>query len=480
MKTRIPSPTSHLRLGHARADITPPVGIYHRMWGAARHDRSTGVHRPLIGDVMAFGPVSGPGPALIRAQLDLVGLVRTQHEDLVRALSEACDVPEDRVLVTFSHTHSSGWFAPDRFGFPGGGMILPYLQALTATLQEACRRAVAGMQETALTYASGRCDMAANRDAYDDAFGGHVCGFNPDAPADDTVTAVRITDPSGTLRGTFVHYACHPTTLAWENTLISPDYVGAMREEVERATDAPCVFLQGACGDLGPKDGFVGDVAVADRNGRQLGFAALSALAAMGPPLTDFQYRGPVISGATLGTWARAPLTEERRKEITRCAGGAFSVDLTLKPKLDAASIQADLDRWEAEQRAADAAGNAVAARDCGARAERARRWLTRLKDIPQGPTCPLLCSAFRLGDAVWVTSGGEPYNFVQTELRRRFPDRTILFSPLASGTYVAYLLKADRYGKGLYQEEPSPLAPGCLETLTDAVAEQIRKVLDE
>ena len=75
--------------------------------------------------------------------------------------------------------------------------------------------------------------------------------------------------------GTLVNYACHPTTLAWENTLISPDYVGAMREVVEQHTGAPCLFLQGASGDLGPREGFVGDTAVADRNGRQLGFAAL-------------------------------------------------------------------------------------------------------------------------------------------------------------------------------------------------------------
>ena len=79
---------------------------------------------------------------------------------------------------------------------------------------------------------------------------------------------------SGETLGTVVNYACHPTTLAWENTLLSPDYVGAMREVVEAHTRSPCLFLQGASGDLGPRDGYVGDPAVADRNGRQLGFAA--------------------------------------------------------------------------------------------------------------------------------------------------------------------------------------------------------------
>lgn len=42
--------------GIARADITPPVGMYHRMWGASKHERSTGVHRPLYATVAAFGP----------------------------------------------------------------------------------------------------------------------------------------------------------------------------------------------------------------------------------------------------------------------------------------------------------------------------------------------------------------------------------------------------------------------------------------
>ena len=48
------TPTSRCRLGVARCDITPPVGAYHRMWGAARHDRSTGVHRPLTATALVF------------------------------------------------------------------------------------------------------------------------------------------------------------------------------------------------------------------------------------------------------------------------------------------------------------------------------------------------------------------------------------------------------------------------------------------
>ena len=79
-----------------------------------------------------------------------------------------------------------------------------------------------------------------------------------------------------------------------------------------------------------------------------------------------------------------------------------------------------------------------------------------------------------------WSSTGiynyqsGEPYSIAQVELRRRFPAFALLFSPLSGALQVAYLLPADRYGKGLYQEEPSIMAPGCLEQLIDAIAARI------
>lgn len=466
-------PTSHLRLGLGRVDITPPVGIYHRMWGAARHDRAAGVHRPLLADVLALAPLDR-GPLHLRAHLDLVGLASADHQALQETLAQVAGIAPDRVVVAFSHTHSAGFLLPDRASLPGGELIAPYLLHLRQRLQEACRQALYGMRECVLTYATGTCAMAANRDCWDAASGQFVCGFNPEGEADLSTLVARICGPDGALVGTVINYSCHPTTLAWENQLISPDYPGALRETVEQATGAPCVFALGACGDQGPRAGFVGDPAVADRNGRQLAHAALSLLEGMDPPATDFAYQGPVVSGATLGAWAHQPFAPERRAASALFTGGEHVVDLPLKPGLDAPTFTAELAEWTRKEEEALAQGDQLATRDCRARAERARRWLARLQDLPAGPTFPLHYSVYRLGDAIWVGCGAEPYTQVQTQLRRRFPHRPILLSPLCSDLQVAYLLPRDRYGKGLYQEEPSSLAPGCLELLTEAIAAQI------
>jgi hypothetical protein len=473
----VQTPTSRVRFGHARVEITPPVGIYHRLWGAARHDRASGVHRPLVADVLVLAPRDGSAPAMVHVCTDLCGLADAPQQEIGAAIAEAVGVAPDRVQITHSHTHSSGWFVADRIPLPGGELIPAYLAELRRTLAEAGSQAAASVADATITYGTGRCNLAANRDYWDDQLGAHACGTNPDAPADDTVLVARVTDPAGRLRATLVNYACHPTTLAWDNSLISPDYIGAMREVVEAATTGPCVFAQGASGDVGPRYGFVGDTAVADRNGRQLGYAALSALTALGGPATDFGYDGPVVSGATLGAWSDRRQSPEHVAATERFAGGQSTVELPLKPRPDRAALQAELDAREAAKREADAAGNPAAARDAGAHAERARRWLARLADLPDGASYPHPYSVYRLGDAIWVTCGGEPYNQLQRDLRQQFPDRPILVSPLDGALQVAYLLPRERYGQGLYQEEPSILAPGCLERLTGAISARIQEL---
>ena len=68
----------------------------------------------------------------------------------------------------------------------------------------------------------------------DPATGRDICGLNLAEQADDTLLIGRVAGMDGKTRATIVNYACHPVSLGGGNRLLSPDYIGAMREVVER------------------------------------------------------------------------------------------------------------------------------------------------------------------------------------------------------------------------------------------------------
>jgi len=394
------TPQTRCRAAITRCEITPPVGIYHRMWGAATHDRATGIHKPLLATLLWLEPESGDAShALLIAALDHCILDDPNIRQMQQAVAAAAGVKAQQVLIALSHTHAAGLMSRSRAHLAGGELIGPYLDDVTAKLAQLAKSALATRRPATIVYGQGHCSLAANRDYYDADRQQFVCGFNPDGTADDTILVAKITDDDGRPLASIVNYACHPTTLAWQNTLISPDFVGALRETVEQQTSAPCLFLQGASADLGPREGFVGDVNIADRNGRELAFAALSALERLPPPNTQYNYCGPVISGATIGLWEHQPLDAAARELASRWEIAQWTEPLGYRPDLPSlAKTKSDLENWQREEAAATRRGDLQQARDCRARAEQTARQLWRLAALPPD-AFPLPMTLARLGD---------------------------------------------------------------------------------
>jgi hypothetical protein len=467
---RVDTPQTRGRFGVARADITPLVGTYHRMWGAALHERSTGVHRPLTATALWLAPPDG-GDAAVVIGLDHCIFDAADIEAIRRRVAHVAPVGAEQVHVTLSHTHGAGWMSRSRECFPGGEFIDAYLKRVVHACADLAKSAADSARPGTIVYGAAHCNLAGHRDYFDGQQ--FVCGFHPDGPADDTVLVGKIAADDGTILGTLINYACHPTTLAWQNTLISPDYVGAMREAVERQTGVPCLFIQGASGDLGPRDGYVGDPAVADRNGRQLGFAALSGLETLPPPGTRFEYAGAVVSGATLGTWRHVPLGDAKPQAAWEWK--TFTVDLPYRPELPTVEgTKSDLAKWQAEESAARQAGDTERMRDCHAHAERMVRQLNRLNVLPAGPSYPYPVTIARLGTARWVLVPGELYQVFQMTLRDRFPESAVVVATITDDWQPGYLPTAASYGKGIYQETIAVVAPGALESLIEVVAKEL------
>lgn len=478
--THVDFPQSICRFAIAHGDITPPADIYHRMWGAAKHEQATGVHRPLRATVAAFAAAeeSDDGGEQILIALDHCVLGVEEMNALLDAVSRQADVPRDRLLVVFSHTHAAGLMSLDRTELPGGDLIPGYLEDLHARIAALVTKARSNLGPSQIVYGQGRCDLARQRDFWDADREQYVCGFNPAGIADDTVLVARITDQNGSLLATMVNYACHPTTLAWDNTRISPDFPGAMREVVEKETGAPCLFLQGASADLGPFEGFVGDVEVADRNGRQLGYAALSALTALPVPGMRFEYQGPVVSGATLGSWAHAPLSSDAIQQAATWRLRRWQLPLTYRPELPTADqVAAELDHWQAEENKARTAGDEERAADARAMVERKNRNLRRALLLPPGDAFPLEIVLWRIGSGVWLGVQGEHYQVLQTALRERFPDAAIVVATIASDWGASYLPPRQVYGTGIYQETIAVVAPGSLEKVIEEIGQAVEQL---
>jgi hypothetical protein len=432
-------------VGVSRVDVTPPVGIYARSWGAAKHDVAEGIHKPLYLTCVTFAADDVASP-LVLVGLDLMTWRSREDEHFVRdaILSDVGD--EARVMICLTHNHAAPSARRDDARKPGGHLIEPYFELLRDSAASAFRAAQSSAQRATLTWHYGKCDLATNRDLIEPGGKRIVCGFNPNLPADDTLLVGRITSADGRILATIANYACHPTTLAWENKLISPDWVGAMRETVERETNSPVLFLQGASGELAPAEQYTGDTSVADRHGRRVGYSVLSALEAMSRPGMELSYDGVVESGAPLAVWRPKPISPSRV-----LAAKQVMVEYPLKPLPSLAELEA---QWNAETDPA----------------LKERLWRKRAvrRTVGDGATTKMPLWMWRIGDAFLVGQPNEAYSKFQIDLRAALAPHHVAVMNVVNGS-AGYLPRADLYDRDIYQVWQSPFDRGSLEKLIES-----------
>ena len=437
-------------------DITPPVGIYFRNWGAAKHHAAEGVHRPLTLTALTLRTDAQAEPlVLIDTDLFIWRNIRTE-EAFRQEVIEMLGIDRPRFIFGLSHTHSAPPLGDPEPTWKGGELLRAYLNKVQQSAIEATNQSLRLARQATLEWNVGRCGLATNRDLRDPEMERIVSGFNPSVKADDTLLVGRVTDTAGKVIATIVNYACHPTTLAWDNRLISPDFVGAMRETIEaNMGGAPAIFLQGALGEMAPRYQYVGDVTVADAHGRQIAFAALAVLADMEPSGTELTYGGVVESGAPLAMWKRTPHVAPT---ILRALNGSVELPLKRWPPTD-----------ELERQRQECTDHVLE--------ERLRRKLDVRRTLGDGKTFELPFWVWRIGDALLVGCMVETYSWIQQHLRKRFSDRAIICMNLVNGS-IAYLPPAKLYATKVYQVWQTPFARGSLELLAEAYERAIESLL--
>ena len=431
-------------IGVAREDITPPVGIYSRSWGAAKHDVAEAIHRPFTLTCLTFRKSADDSP-LVLVSADLGWWKSDDEKQFRQGILDGLSLPPSQLMVCLTHTHSGPSLSTENADKTGGDLIAPYLKKIRESVIRAVKTALSRARRSFLSWHYDKCTLATCRDLPDSNANRYICGYNPAVPADNTLLVGRVTDEKNEVIAVIVNYACHPTTLAWQNRRLSPDYIGAMRQIVEEQTSAPCLFLQGASGELSPAEQYVGELEVPESHGRRLGYSVLSALEGMLPADSRLEFTGVVESGAPLAIWTRKP-----QKSSPVLLSEMVEMQLPLKDLPSVAEI---------EQRLQNCADRVLKERLTRQRAVR--------RIVGDGQKARFNMWIWRLGDSLLFGHPNEAYSIFQIDLRKILAPHPIAVMNLTNGS-IGYLPPRDLFKYDLYQVWQTPFESGCLELVAD------------
>jgi neutral ceramidase len=231
---------SRISAGTGRTEITPPTGV--ELAGYPHHPRhNTGVHDPLFSTALV---IDDGLSSVALVSLDLLFFSKKHVTAVRKSIEQYADIPQRNILIGCTHTHSGPW-ASGRLDIDslrsGARQDEAYVKFLQERVVDSVVQAKKGMFDASLGSGAAICGA-------DKGIGGNR--RDPAGPHDPTVGIVKVVDSDGACRAIVVNYALHPTVLHADNTEVSADYPGYVRERLNQLyPHALILFLQGASGD---------------------------------------------------------------------------------------------------------------------------------------------------------------------------------------------------------------------------------------
>jgi neutral ceramidase len=320
--------------------------------------------------------------------------------------------------------------------------------------------------------ATGRSPLAVNRRMT--APDGRVTvGLAADGVSDPTLTVVRLDGEDDQPVATIVNYACHPIILGPDNTYVTPEYPGVLKRVVEAAVGGHCLFVQGACGDVGPSELFVSELATYRRLGAMIGHDAAGVALRAG-----WRAHRQRVREGEASAWIASFEYEPDGEPDATVGVASETVPLPLRDDLgDPAAWRAEAERFEEDAYAARAAGAPEGEiRELTVRTKFARMRAERGHALEGKDAYPLLVHGVRLGPAAIVGVPVELFCEIGMAIRDRSPFATTLVSSYWNG-YRNYLPTDAERARGGYEIDISPFEPGA-EALVTAAAVRVLEAL--
>lgn len=456
----------HLNAGFGRTSITPSLSVPHAGWGAQTHLLADGVHRDLHVSVLLL--TQGDAVATALVEFDLVGVYGLERP-IQEAVARESGVSVDDVRVSVTHNHANpimwdNWIG----GRPEA--VQAYRATLPGAAAGAARAARLALRPVHAAADVGEAHIGRNRrqrvpDPTDPGGTRMIVGRDDAGKVDPAVTVVRFDELDGRPYAALLGYTCHPTTLGPDNRLHSPDYPGVAKAVMGASTGAHCLFLQGAAGNVGPVQGFTGDVAVVERLGTILGLEGAKLFVGIETRPVELGYVRPRESGATLAVWEEHPVADA----AARLSVGRVPVALPLKPQAPLAEAEAEYERWKTELARVTSDGSPAERIEATMwRARRAQMAVTRAKTYGGRTSIDLTLELLRIGDVAIVGCNGEPFCEIGLAIKAGSPFDVTFFGGY-TGAALGYIPWPDAYPEGGYEVETTPYAPEAAPRLVEA-----------
>ncbi len=265
-------------------DVSPREPMF--LWGYPHVERmSTGIHDALYATALC---IDDGECRVVSISVDVLYVDATLVAACRQQIEAHTGIPSTNVLISATHTHS-GPVTCDVFAM-GGDPVVPKadpayrMQLIEGILDAACQ-AAGTLEPAAVAITSVRVDgVGGNRLA-------------PDAvrdPEAGIVAVRRVSDKS--LMAVQLFYSMHPTVLHEDTTLVSSDFPGYTRLQIQDAFPrAQVVYHNGPCGNLSPRYHVKGQTFdEAERLGCRLGGFAVDVLEA----LSDTDFRDDLTVGS--------------------------------------------------------------------------------------------------------------------------------------------------------------------------------------
>jgi neutral ceramidase len=413
-----------LLFNYSLTDITPEEPLFLAGY-ANRKGLSGAVHRRLTSRCVLLRQED---VSLCLIVNDLMDVDPEIIQKISARISQKTGLNKDSILITSIHSHSTPEVeygrseANDR-----------YIDLLIRSVSENAVSVInntEGLRNANMRMTKVLCGInIARRDIKPEGGGMAYRVGDPDGLRDEEVGILQLADDSGERKVTLFNYACHPVTLGYESNFISTDYPGKAREIVELEYGGMSVFMNGAAGDLNPREPHNVDPPVTDRLGEQLGEAIISS---------DFGQVYKDIDIKLLTKTINVPFRDQiiTKEHITSEARRKLS-DIT-----EFFTWSEMLSRWE----------------------KKVHEMIDR-KEVNE--SFPFKINVLKLGKAIIFFTQGELFVKYQLALKKNFPDYHVFCVAYVHGT-GAYIPTADVFeNKGyeadqayIYEILPSPLSP--------------------